>query len=37
MVAAIIKYYQPKLVGHHSYVPASSMRKMISNWDTLNK
>lgn len=37
MVAEIIKYYWPKLIDLHNYVPASSLTNKISNWDTLNR
>ncbi|XP_026806195.1 sperm flagellar protein 1-like [Rhopalosiphum maidis] len=37
MVAEIIKYYWPKLIDLHNYVPASSFTNKISNWDTLNR
>jgi len=37
MVAEIIKFYWPKLIDLHNYVPASSLTNKISNWDTLNR
>lgn len=37
MVAEIIKYYWPKLIDLHNYVPASSLTNKISNWNTLNR
>lgn len=37
MVAEIIKYYWPKLIDLHNYVPASSLLNKISNWETLNR
>jgi len=37
MVAEIIKYYWPKIIDLHNYVPASSLSNKICNWETLNK
>ncbi|XP_050437445.1 sperm flagellar protein 1-like isoform X2 [Adelges cooleyi] len=37
MVAEIIKYYWPKTIELHNYIPASSLSNKISNWETLNR
>lgn len=37
MVAEIIKYYWPKIIDVHNYVPASSLAYKISNWELLNR
>ncbi|CAD2215731.1 sperm flagellar 1 [Angomonas deanei] len=35
-VAEMLKYYFPKLVDLHNYVPAMSREKKLDNWATLN-
>lgn len=37
MVAEILKFYWPKLIDLHNYVPANSLSNKISNWETLNR
>lgn len=37
MVAEIVKYYWPKLIDLHNYVPANSLSNKITNWETLNR
>ncbi|XP_029450027.1 sperm flagellar protein 1 isoform X2 [Rhinatrema bivittatum] len=37
LTAEVVKYYFPKLVEMHNYVPANSMQQKLSNWTTLNR
>ncbi|XP_030060726.1 sperm flagellar protein 1 [Microcaecilia unicolor] len=37
MVAEVVKYFLPKLVDMHNYVPANSTLQKLSNWGILNK
>ncbi|XP_068130180.1 sperm flagellar protein 1 [Hyperolius riggenbachi] len=37
LTAEVVKFYFPKLVEMHNYVPANSAQQKISNWTTLNK
>ncbi|XP_053556312.1 sperm flagellar protein 1 [Bombina bombina] len=37
LVAELVKFYFPKLVEMHNYVPANSSQQKLSNWTTLNK
>ncbi|XP_050534855.1 sperm flagellar protein 1-like isoform X1 [Daktulosphaira vitifoliae] len=37
MVSEIIKYYWPKMIDLHNYMPANSLANKISNWETLNR
>ncbi|GAB1292848.1 Sperm flagellar 1-like [Apodemus speciosus] len=37
LVAEIVKYFRPRLVDLHSYVPASSTDQKLSNWSLLNR
>ncbi|XP_036036449.1 sperm flagellar protein 1-like [Onychomys torridus] len=37
LVAEIVKYFHPRLVDLHSYVPACSTDQKLSNWSLLNR
>lgn len=37
LTAELVKYYFPKLVEMHNYVPANSCQQKISNWTILNR
>ncbi|KAK7930792.1 hypothetical protein WMY93_007187 [Mugilogobius chulae] len=37
MAAEVVKYYFPKLVDLHNYVPANSKPQKLSNWNLLNR
>ncbi|XP_069488359.1 sperm flagellar protein 1 [Ambystoma mexicanum] len=37
LAAEIVKYYFPKLVEMHNYVPANSVQQKLSNWTILNR
>ncbi|XP_005380859.1 PREDICTED: sperm flagellar protein 1 isoform X2 [Chinchilla lanigera] len=37
LVAEIIKFYFPKMVEMHNYVPANSLQQKLSNWGHLNR
>ncbi|XP_029335706.1 uncharacterized protein LOC110298648 isoform X3 [Mus caroli] len=37
LVAEIVKYFRPRLVDLHSYVPACSTDQKLSNWSLLNR
>lgn len=37
LVAEIIKFYFPKMVEMHNYVPANSLQQKLSNWSHLNR
>ncbi|XP_072263086.1 sperm flagellar protein 1 [Pyxicephalus adspersus] len=37
LAAEVVKFYFPKLVEMHNYVPANSPQQKISNWTILNK
>ncbi|KAJ0005131.1 hypothetical protein NQD34_011345, partial [Periophthalmus magnuspinnatus] len=37
MAAEVVKYYFPKLVDLHNYVPASGTPQKLSNWVLLNR
>lgn len=37
LVAEVIKYYFPKMVEMHNYVPANSLQQKLSNWGHLNR
>ncbi|CAL1578067.1 unnamed protein product [Knipowitschia caucasica] len=37
MAAEVVKYYFPKLVDLHNYVPASATPQKLSNWQLLNR
>ncbi|XP_015858521.2 sperm flagellar protein 1 isoform X1 [Peromyscus maniculatus bairdii] len=37
LVAELIKFYFPKMVEMHNYVPANSLQQKLSNWGTLNR
>ncbi|XP_062430468.1 sperm flagellar protein 1 [Rhea pennata] len=37
LAAEVVKFYFPKLVEMHSYVPASSTQQKLSNWSHLNR
>uniref|UniRef100_A0A2R8PLZ3 Sperm flagellar protein 1 n=1 Tax=Callithrix jacchus TaxID=9483 RepID=A0A2R8PLZ3_CALJA len=37
LVAEVIKFYFPKMVEMHNYVPANSIQQKLSNWGHLNR
>ncbi|CAH6793284.1 LOC103691261 [Phodopus roborovskii] len=37
LVAEIVKYFHPRLVDLHSYIPACSTDQKLSNWSLLNR
>ncbi|XP_064367779.1 sperm flagellar protein 1 isoform X2 [Dromaius novaehollandiae] len=37
LAAEVVKFFFPRLVQMHSYVPASSTQQKLSNWDHLNR
>nr|XP_031530927.1 sperm flagellar protein 1 isoform X2 [Vicugna pacos] len=37
LVAEVIKFYFPKMVEMHNYVPANSLQQKLSNWSHLNR
>lgn len=37
MAAEVVKYFFPKLVDLHNYVPASGTQQKLSNWELLNR
>ncbi|KAG8453270.1 hypothetical protein GDO86_000051, partial [Hymenochirus boettgeri] len=37
LAAEMVKFYFPKIVEMHNYVPANSTQQKLSNWTTLNK
>lgn len=37
LVAELIKFYFPKMVEMHNYVPANSLQQKLSNWGHLNR
>lgn len=37
LIAEIIKFYFPKMVEMHNYVPANSLQQKLSNWGHLNR
>ncbi|KAM9364011.1 sperm flagellar protein 1 [Pholidichthys leucotaenia] len=37
MAAEVVKYYFPKLVDLHNYIPANSTQQKLSNWSLLNR
>ncbi|XP_068111461.1 sperm flagellar protein 1-like [Hyperolius riggenbachi] len=37
LVAEVIKYFIPKIVEMHNYVPANSAQQKLCNWGTLNR
>ncbi|CAN2388315.1 negative regulation of microtubule depolymerization [Pristimantis euphronides] len=37
LTAEVVKYYFPKLVEMHNYVPANSTQQKLSNWTILNR
>ncbi|KAM6144289.1 sperm flagellar protein 1 [Erethizon dorsatum] len=37
LVAEIVKFYFPKMVEMHNYVPANSLQQKLSNWGHLNR
>ncbi|KAM9330041.1 sperm flagellar protein 1 [Gastrophryne carolinensis] len=37
LVAEVVKFYFPKLVEMHNYVPANSSQQKLSNWTILNR
>ncbi|XP_020776777.1 sperm flagellar protein 1 [Boleophthalmus pectinirostris] len=37
MAAEVVKYYFPKFVDLHNYVPANGTPQKLSNWDLLNR
>ncbi|MBN3274826.1 SPEF1 protein, partial [Polyodon spathula] len=37
MAAEVVKYFFPKLVDLHNYIPANSTQQKLSNWGTLNR
>ncbi|XP_030048412.1 sperm flagellar protein 1 [Microcaecilia unicolor] len=37
LTAEVVKYYFPRLVEMHNYIPANSMQQKLSNWTTLNR
>lgn len=37
MAAEVVKYFFPKLVDLHNYVPANSTRQKFTNWSLLNR
>uniref|UniRef100_A0A8C3X0C9 Sperm flagellar protein 1 n=1 Tax=Catagonus wagneri TaxID=51154 RepID=A0A8C3X0C9_9CETA len=37
LVAEVIKFYFPKMVEMHNYVPANSFQQKLSNWGHLNR
>ncbi|KAM8774741.1 sperm flagellar protein 1 isoform 1-T1 [Rhynchonycteris naso] len=37
LVAEVIKFYFPKMVEMHNYVPANSLQQKLSNWRHLNR
>ncbi|KAK6482094.1 sperm flagellar protein 1 isoform X1 [Huso huso] len=37
MAAEVVKYFFPKLVELHNYIPANSTQQKLSNWGTLNR
>ncbi|XP_037638320.1 sperm flagellar protein 1 [Sebastes umbrosus] len=37
MAAEVVKYFFPKLVDLHNYIPANSTQQKISNWHLLNR
>ncbi|XP_075428878.1 sperm flagellar protein 1 isoform X1 [Ascaphus truei] len=37
LAAELVKFYFPKFVEMHNYVPANSTQQKLSNWTTLNK
>uniref|UniRef100_A0A452TBD7 Sperm flagellar protein 1 n=1 Tax=Ursus maritimus TaxID=29073 RepID=A0A452TBD7_URSMA len=37
LVAEVIKFYFPKMVEMHNYVPANSLQQKLSNWGHLNR
>lgn len=37
LVAEVIKFYFPKMVEMHNYVPANSLHQKLSNWSHLNR
>ncbi|KAM9345362.1 sperm flagellar protein 1 [Symphorus nematophorus] len=37
MAAEVVKYFFPKLVDLHNYIPANSTQQKLSNWNVLNR
>lgn len=37
LVAEVVKFYFPKMVEMHNYVPANSTQQKLSNWAHLNR
>ncbi|XP_029962504.1 sperm flagellar protein 1 [Salarias fasciatus] len=37
MAAEVVKYFFPKLVDLHNYIPANSTQQKVSNWTLLNR
>ncbi|KAM8738150.1 sperm flagellar protein 1 [Acanthopagrus schlegelii] len=37
MAAEVVKYFFPKLVDLHNYIPANSTQQKLSNWSLLNR
>lgn len=37
LVAELIKFYFPKMVEMHNYVPANSLQQKLNNWGHLNR
>ncbi|XP_054455892.1 sperm flagellar protein 1 [Anoplopoma fimbria] len=37
MAAEVVKYFFPKLVDLHNYIPANSTQQKLSNWNLLNR
>ena len=37
MAAEVVKYFFPKLVDLHNYIPAHSTQQKLSNWSVLNR
>ncbi|XP_031159987.1 sperm flagellar protein 1 isoform X2 [Sander lucioperca] len=37
MAAEVVKYFFPKFVDLHNYIPANSTQQKLSNWDLLNR
>ncbi|XP_058143469.1 sperm flagellar protein 1 isoform X2 [Dasypus novemcinctus] len=37
LVAEVVKFYFPKMVEMHNYVPANSLQQKLSNWGHLNR
>ncbi|XP_012610693.2 sperm flagellar protein 1 isoform X1 [Microcebus murinus] len=37
LVAEVVKFYFPKMVEMHNYVPANSLQQKLSNWSHLNR